>query len=304
MRVLVTGACGFVGRHLITELVSRGHTAYGIDLGTAPAGLPVQDFLAVDICDGKAMTAAVQRIAPDACVHLAAVAFVPAGKSAPVKMVEVNVMGTTRLLEAFRCTGSSARILFISTAQVYGSQPRPAPAREQDPLAPDSLYGITKSAADGIARFYARQYGMDILVARPYNHIGPGQDSGYVISSFAHQVRAIRQGAPPLVKVGNLESLRDFTDVRDICRAYALLLEKGVKGEAYNIASGQQVKIGDVLNGLCALAGVHPEIVRDEALYRPDDRCLMLDISLLRKTTGWAPVIPFAQTLADIMEHG
>ena len=304
MRILVTGACGFVGRHLLAEFVYRGHVAYGIDRGAAPAGLPVQDFLSVDICDAEAMNAAVRRIAPDACVHLAAIAFVPSGKSAPVKMIEVNVMGTTHLLEAFRTAGSAARILFVSTAQVYGSRPRSVPAREQDPFAPESLYGLTKSAADGIARFYAQQYGMDVMVARPYNHIGPGQDAGYVISAFAHQVRAIRQGATPLVKVGNLESLRDFTDVRDICRAYALLLERGVKGEAYNIASGRQVKIGDALKGLCALAGVHPEIVRDEALYRPDDRCLMLDTSRLREATGWAPVIPFDKTLADIMEQG
>lgn len=303
MRVLVTGACGFVGRHLLNELATRGHTAYGMDQGTAPSALRVEDFLQVDICDGRAVNDAVKRLAPDACVHLAAIAFVPSGAAVPARMVAVNVMGTTHLLEAFRTAGSPARILFVSTAQVYGSHPRPAPAREEDALAPESLYGITKSAGDGIARFYARQYGMEVMVARPYNHIGPGQDSGYVIASFARQVRAIRRGAPPLVKVGNLGSLRDFTDVRDICRAYALLLERGSRGQAYNIASGTLVKIGEALRGLCELAGVQPEIVRDEALYRPDDRCLMLDTSRLRETTGWAPSIPFNQTLADILEH-
>jgi GDP-4-dehydro-6-deoxy-D-mannose reductase len=191
----------------------------------------------------------------------------------------------------------------VSTAQVYGTRIRSNPVCEADALAPESLYAITKAAADGIARFYARQYGMNVLVARPYNHIGPGQDPSYVTAAFARQVLAIKRGAPPRLSTGNLDSLRDFTDVRDICRAYSLLLEKGIAGAAYNIASGRLVKVGDVLSKLCSLAGVQPEIARDPSLYRPIDSCLTLDTRLLQDATGWRPRIPLDQTLADILEY-
>jgi GDP-4-dehydro-6-deoxy-D-mannose reductase len=303
MRVLVTGACGFVGRYLLSELASRGHTSYGMGLGTPPPDSPMREFLPIDMIDAAALKTAVARLAPDACVHLAAIAFVPCGKSSPREMTEINVMGTTNLLEALRTGSPATRLLFVSTAQVYGTRARPTPAKEEDPLLPESLYGVTKAAADGITRLYARQYGMPAIVARPYNHIGPGQSPDYVVASFARQVTSIRQGKPSAIKVGNLESRRDFTDVRDIARAYCLLLEKGIPGEAYNIASGKQVKIGEVLATLCELAGVTPQIVRDEALYRPDDSGLELDIRRLLKTTDWAPVIPLRQTLKDILEH-
>lgn len=301
MRVLVTGATGFVGRYLLSELKAQGHAAYGLDLGAPPPDLPVDAFVTADICRGDALPEAVARLRPDACVHLAAMAFVPSGKSSPVKMTEVNVMGTTRLLDAFRAHAPEARILFVSTAQVYGTRPRLAPVTEDDPLFPESLYGITKSAADGIARFFARQYGMPVMVARPYNHIGPGQAPDYVVASFASQVRAIREGAPAAIRVGNLESRRDFTDVRDIVRAYRLLLEKGAAGEAYNIASGRHVRIADVLARLCDLAGVQPRIDHDAALHRPVDHSLVLDITRLRQATGWAPAVPLETTLKDLV---
>jgi GDP-4-dehydro-6-deoxy-D-mannose reductase len=301
MRVLVTGACGFVGRHLLAELAARGHTIVGMDKGPAPSDLPVQEFLPVDITHADAVKTAVRRLAPDACIHLAAIAFVPSGKLCPRTMTEVNVMGTVNLLEALRTDSPSTRLLFVSTAQVYGTSARPSPAREDDALQPESLYGITKTAADSISLLYARQYGMPVMVARPYNHIGPGQAPDYVVASFARQITAIRQGGPPVIRVGNLASRRDFTDVRDIVRAYGLLLEKGVPGKAYNIASGQQVHIGEILTLLSELAGVQPQIVRDESLFRPDDNCLELDITQLHETTGWAPVIPLRQTLADIV---
>ena len=302
MRVLVTGACGFVGRYLLAELAVRDHTSFGMDRGAAPPDLPVQEFLSTDICDASALKTAVRHIAPDACVHLAALAFVPSGKSSPRMMTEVNVMGTVNLLEALRSDSPATRLLFVSTAQVYGTHTRPAPVREDDALHPESLYGITKAAADGIALLYARQYDMPVMVARPYNHIGPGQAPDYVVSSFARQVMAIRQGAPPVIRAGNIQSRRDFTDVRDIVRAYCLLLEKGIPGEAYNIASGHQVKIGEILTALCELTGVHPEIIREESLFRPDDHCLELDSTRLRERTGWAPQIPLRKTLADIVE--
>lgn len=301
MRVLVTGAFGFVGRYLIAELRQHGHDIFAYDVGPVPPDLRDVEAASGDVRDAASLRNAIRRAAPDACVHLAALAFVPAGAEDPQAMIDVNILGTIRLLESFRREAPKARVLVVSTAQVYGRIPRPAPLREEDPLAPDSIYAISKAAADDVARLYARQYGMDILVARPYNHIGPGQSPLYVVSSFARQVRAIAAGAPNEIKVGNLDSRRDFTDVRDVARAYRLLLERGRTGEAYNLGSGTQVRIGDILDRLCAQAGVRPRITRDPALYRPDHESPPLDIRKVRDATGWIPGIPLDQTLRDIL---
>lgn len=249
------------------------------------------------------MDKAVSDVHADACIHLAAWAFVPSGTGDPAKIFEINLEGTTRVLEAFRKTSSQARILFISTSHVYGMRARPAPIQEDELLGPDTFYAISKAAADQICLLYAKQYGMNIIVARPHNHIGPGQSPQFSIAAFARQVVAIRDGAPPAMKVGNLENRRDFTDVRDIVRAYRLLVEKGSVGKAYNIASGHEVKIGDVLTRLCELAGVKPAISRDPAFYRPLDENPTLNTSRIRNDTGWAPAIPLDQTLKDILNQ-
>lgn len=301
MRFLVTGAYGFVGRYLIAELRQAGHQVVGYDAGPAPADLRDIQAESGDVRDAEALRSVIRRTAPDACVHLAAMAFVPAGASDPQSMIEVNILGTIRLLEAFRKESPGTRLLVVSTAQVYGLAPRPAPIREEDCLAPDSIYAISKAAADDTARLYARQYGMDVLVTRPYNHIGPGQSPIYVVSAFAKQVREIAAGAPSEIKVGNLDSFRDFTDVRDVARAYRLLIERGQTGEAYNLASGSQVRIGDILDRLCTQAGVRPRITRDPLLYRPNTESPILDIRKIRDATGWEPLISLDQTLRDIL---
>lgn len=303
MKILVTGACGFVGRHLISELTAHGHQVIGLDMGTMPAWLTAPTFISANITDAAAMEKIVADVTPDACIHLAAWAFVPSGTVAPAKILDINLVGTTHVLEAFRKTSSTARILFISTSHVYGMRARSAPIQEEDLLGPDTFYAISKAAADQICLLYAKQYGMNIVVARPHNHIGPGQSPQFSIASFARQVAAIRNGAPPAMKVGNLDNHRDFTDVRDIVRAYRLLIEKGSTGKAYNIASGREVRVGDVLTRLCELAGVKPDISRDPAFYRPADENPILDTQRIRKDTGWAPVIPLDQTLTDILNQ-
>ena len=301
MRVLVTGACGFVGKHVLHELAANGHDVIGMDVGAPPPCLAPDHFISANITDAACMVKTINDLAPDACIHLAGLAFVGGGH--PQMMMEINLVGATNVLEAFKLAHSKARILFISSAHVYGMKSRPAPIKEEDPLKPDTFYAIAKSAADQISLLYAKQYGMDVMVARPHNHIGPGQSPKFAIASFARQVNAISQGAPPMIKVGNLENHRDFTDVRDIAKAYLRLLEKGQSGSAYNIASGCEVRVGDILDSLCALAGVRPEIVRDEALYRPLDQNPVLDITRLRKDTGWQPTFTLQQTLTDILTH-
>ncbi|MEI6563508.1 MAG: NAD-dependent epimerase/dehydratase family protein [bacterium] len=301
MRILVTGAGGFVGRHLIGELTSNGHEAIGLDIGKTPAWLSPSTFVTGNITEADELEKTVAKLNPDACVHLAGWAFVPSGNVAPSKILDINVVGTTNVLEAFRRAQSPARILFVSTSHVYGMRTRPAPIQEDDLLAPDTFYAISKAAADQFCQLYAKQFNLDVMVARPHNHIGPGQSPQFSIASFAKQVAEIRDGATPQMKVGNLENHRDFTDVRDIVRAYRLLLEKGSAGKAYNIASGRDVRVGDVLNRLCELAHVKPDIVRDNALYRPLDQNPTLDTRRIHTDTGWAPLIPLDQTLKDIL---
>ena len=302
MRILVTGASGFVGRHFLTEAAANGHTAFAMDVTPPPGSVACAGFFSACLTDPAALCETIRRCKPDACMHLAGVAFVPTANTDPGRVIDINIMGTANLLEAFRNNAPKCRILVASSAQVYGHRPRPSPIKEDDPLTPDSLYGITKAAADDISRFFARQYGMAVMTARPYNHVGPGQSPHFVVPAFAMQIRAILRGQGNVIKVGNLESRRDFTDVRDVVHAYRLLLERGEAGFAYNVASGHQLAIGQILHQLCDLAGVSPDIVQDPALYRPDGACSTLDTSRLIAATGWQPRIPFTQTMKDILE--
>lgn len=302
MRILVTGASGFVGKHFLTEAASSGHTAFAMDINPPPGGVPHAGFFSACLTNPDSLRETILKSQPDACMHLAGIAFVPTANTNPSGVINVNVMGTTNLLEAFRLHAPKARILVASSSQVYGHHLRQNPIKEDDPLTPDSLYGITKAAADDISRFYASQYGMPVMTARPCNHVGPGQSHHFVVPAFALQVRKIRQGQGNVIKVGNLNSRRDFTDVRDVVRAYRLLLERGTAGLAYNIASGQHIAIGRILDQLCELAGIKPLIEQDPSLYRPDNPCSTLDTSRLTATTGWAPKISFSQTLKDILE--
>lgn len=302
MRILVTGASGFVGQHFLAEAAANGHLSFAMDVTPPPNGLGCSGFFSANLLDPSSLRDTIRRCQPDACMHLAGVAFVPTANSDPAGVISINVTGTTNLLEAFRVTAPETRILVASSAQVYGHRQRHCPVKEDEPLAPDSLYGITKAAADEIARFYARQYGMPVMTARPYNHVGPGQSPHFVVPAFARQANDIRQGRGNVIKVGNLESQRDFTDVRDVTRAYRLLLELGKAGCAYNIASGVRVTIGDILKQLCSLAGISPRIEHDPALFRPDANYPILDTSRLASATGWAPLIPLSRTLMDILD--
>lgn len=300
MRVLVTGACGFVGRHVQAELSANGHEVIGLDLQAASGTPPPARMVTANITDAGQMVKVIADIAADACVHLAGLAF--AGGVDPQTILNANLVGTTNVLEAFRRAKSRARLLIVSSAHVYGMKARPAPIREDDPLNPDTFYSIAKMAADRISLLYAEKFGLDIMVARPCNHIGPGQSPQFAIPAFALQVKAISRGAPPLIKVGNLDNRRDLTDVRDVARAYRLLLERGHSGRPYNIATGHDVRMGDILDRLCALAGVRPRIVRDESLYRPCDHNPVLDTTRLRGDTGWYPMIPLEHTLSEVLE--
>jgi GDP-4-dehydro-6-deoxy-D-mannose reductase len=303
MRIAVTGAAGFVGRHAVRELTANGHAVFALDLKADPS---CGAFTACDIRDATAVAGAVRGLRPDACLHLAGSAFVPQTDADPLQAYVVNVMGTIHVLEALRRYAPGARLLVVSTAQVYGSAAAgsaAAPLDESAPLRPETLYALTKAAADQAALFYASHYGLCAMTARPHNHIGPGQAPLYVVPAFAAQLKAIAAGhSPAEMKVGNLESRRDFTDVRDVVRAYRLLLEKGRAGEAYNIASGSLVGIGDLLRQLCAIAGLQPRLIVDPQRLRATDCSPRLATARLRAATGWEPRIPLTASLNDIWQ--
>jgi len=302
MQVLVTGAQGFAGQHLITELLQAGHTPYGFDLQPS-AILPESRFFTGDLCDPEGMLQLIRTIQPDACIHLGGIAFVPVGWSDPQLVFSVNLIGTVNLLEAIRSVSPATRTLIVSSAEVYGREPCNELLPEDTPLAPANPYAASKMGADLTALLYARRYDMPIMTARPANHIGPRQSTSFVASSFAHQLAQIAlQDKPPLMTVGNLDSERDFTDVRDIVHAYRLIIEKGQAGTAYNISSETPVTIRTILDQLCRIAGITPDIKVDQARWRPADSLPLLGTQRLRSHTHWAPRISLAQTLQDIYQ--
>lgn len=302
MRVLVTGSQGFVGRHLIRELRRHNGSIGAFDLAPAGDQCAGIDYYQGDIQNRQAVEQAVQRFLPEACIHLSGLAFVPEGWINTEAIFSVNVIGTINLLEACRQHVPSARVLVISSAEVYGRQSGQRPVNEKDPFYPDNPYAISKAAADHITLLYARQYSMFAMVARPGNHIGPGQSANFVVSSFAAQLGAIAaQKGKAVIKVGNLDSKRNFTDVRDVVRAYRLLIEKGRPGEAYNIASNREISIRLILNRLCEIAGVNPVIEVAPERYRPSEPRPLLDTAKIENEIGWKPEITLETTLHDIM---
>jgi GDP-4-dehydro-6-deoxy-D-mannose reductase len=302
MRILVTGAAGFVGKHLLQELINHEHQPIAVDLraDTEPQGVTWHEC---DILDPVALTKIVVKAKPDACIHLAGIAFVPAAKTHPEIMLTINILGTLNILNALSENCPSCRTLTISTGHVYGTPPPDVVVTENTPLHPVSLYAITKAAADSAALGFTENNRLPVMTARPNNHSGPGQSPNFVIPGFINQAKSIAAGkSEALLSVGNLESVRDFTDVRDVVRAYRLIIEKGRPGEAYNIASCDTVSIGDVLSEICKLTNIDPEIEIDPEKFRPKDHSPVLDTTKLKTDTGWQPEYTRTQTLTDMIK--
>ena len=297
MKILVNGINGFVGRHAAALFSSRGHSVCGADLHpSSPLPFP---YRTLDVTRPAEIDAVLSDFQPDAVLHLSGIAFVPDAWRDPRLTFEVNAISPLSLLASVSRLAPSTRVLFVSSAEVYGPAPD-APVSESSPLRPANLYAASKAAADTSARIFADHLGLDLVIARPANHIGPGQSPAFVSSAFASRLRAIANGAPPVLSVGNLDSTRDFLDVRDVVLAYALLLEKPAPGGTFTIASGRPVPIRSILDSLCAIAGVSPEIRTDPAFFRPTSLAPRFDTSLLRSTIPWSPSIPLQTTLSDL----
>ena len=298
MKVLVTGCNGFAGKHSIAALRQAGHEVMGGDVA-CPPGCSVP-CIPMDVRDLDAISRVLVETRPDAILHLGGIAFVPLGWTPPQQVFSVNTIGTLNLLDAVRQRAPAARVLVVTSAEVYGSHPAPQPLAEDAPYRPDNIYGVAKAAADHASLLYGEHHHLNVLVARPSNHIGAGQSKDFVSSAFAAQLAAIAAGAPPLMRVGNLDQRRDFTDVRDVVRAYVRILEQGHSGHAYNIASGRMIPVRDILDTLCDIAKVRPQVEVDPALFRPNENRPSYDTSRILAHVGWKPEIPLRQTLEAV----
>jgi GDP-4-dehydro-6-deoxy-D-mannose reductase len=303
MRCLVTGASGFAGAHLLRELARAGHELFatrrrGGMATSAPDGV---SWRSLDLLDPSSVLRCVEEVAPEALIHLGAVTFVPEVERDRAHAYAVNASGTLHVLEALRLHAPAARALLVSSSHVYA----PAEGRlpEDAVLAPASFYGLTKLAAEQIAGHY-RTAGLAVSVARAFNHIGPGQAPSFAVPSFAQQIAAIERGErPPRLEVGDLAVERDFTDVRDVVRAYRLLAEGSAPVGTYNVASGRATSIGALLEALRAASSVAIEVAVDPRRLRAgEQRSVCGAPEKLRAATGWMPEIALERSLREILE--
>jgi GDP-4-dehydro-6-deoxy-D-mannose reductase len=305
--ILITGAAGFAGSHLLdllgeedVRVVALRKPGVGAE---TQAAYPAVAWREVDLVDRGAMRSAVGEIAPDVVYHLAGAPHVGQSWSAATETLAVNVMGTHALLDALRLERVPARVVVPSSAYVY--RPADRALTEDDPVEATNPYAISKVATELAVARAARVDGVHAVVARAFNHIGPRQDPSFFASGVARQVALIEAGRlEPVIRVGNLESRRDFTDVRDTVRAYRALAEHGVPGRAYNVCTGRAYRMRELLDGIVARARVTVTVQPDPGRFRPTDTPLLLgDPSLIRSTTGWAPRLPIEQTLQDLLDY-
>lgn len=306
MRLLITGANGFAGRHLITHLQTATpaeHIAAWVWNGAADdTELTAVDRTdCIDLRQGASVAAALRTAAPEVVFHLAAAASVAASWHDPALTFAVNLGGTANLLDAAAQLEPPPLVVMVTSGEIYGPTQPGCPAREDDPPQPASPYALSKADQDRLASGRLRP---PIVRLRPFSHTGPGQHDRFAIPSFARQIAAIEAGlCPPRLAVGNLDAVRDIGDVRDVVTAYGLVANAAHAGQVYNVATGHGHRIGDVLEQLCGLARCPIEVVRDPAHERPADvQELVGDASRLTAATGWRPQIPLATTLADILE--
>lgn len=316
MRILITGVSGFAGRHLAAHLLERGHEVCGTvhradsreRLGHLRAAFPpLSDahIQPVDVRDPAAVAGVIAAVRPDAIFHLAGIADVGTSHGDPGAVLLTNTVGTLHLLAGVRRHQPACRVVTVGSGDAYGRiEPGDLPAREDCPFRPVSPYGTSKAAADLVAYQWAKGYGLDIVRVRPFNHTGPGQRPGFVCPDLARQLAAIEQGRQaPTLTVGNLDVIRDFSDVRDIVAGYVAAWEKGRTGEAYNVCSGTGRSVREVLETLIDLSRQPVEVVVEPARVRKTDvPTLIGSPERLRAQSGWRPQVAWRQTLADVLD--
>ena len=342
MRVLITGVTGFAGSHLAEYLLSldsvelfgcyrhRSRMDNLDDLKKAgklntvaesssitsahQMGCMIEEraqpgklnLIEGDIADPFSMDRLIGGVKPDRIFHLAAQSWVPGSQNAPATTIQLNIIGELNMLEAVRQSGIDPLIQIAGSSEEYGLvYPHELPIKETNPLRPLSPYAVSKVAQEMLAFQYFRSHNIKTIVTRGFNHAGPRRGHVFVTSQFAMQIAEIEKGLkPPLLYVGDLSSKRDLTDVRDVVRAYWLVLEKGKPGEMYNIGSGVTRELGEVLELMLGMTNAEIKVEKDPARLRPSDvKLLLADVSKFKELTGWEPCIPFEQTLKDELDY-
>lgn len=310
-KALITGIAGFAGSHLAELLLSKGFEVYGLcrprskmdHIEAIKTKLHLED---ADLLDSHSLYTTINRIKPDYIFHLAAQSFVPTSWGSPAVTLEVNIVGSANMFEAVRQVGIDPVIQIACSSEEYGLvHEDELPIKETNPLRPLSPYAVSKVGMDYLGYQYYQSYKTRIVRTRGFNHTGPRRGDTFAESTFAKQIALIEKGKQePVILVGNLEASRDYTDVRDMVRAYLLAVEKCDPGDVYNIASGQAHKIGDVLNQLLSLSKVKVEVKQDPNRMRPSDVPVLIgDATKFIAKTGWKIEIPFAKTLEDLLNY-
>ena len=290
-KILVTGSSGFVGQHF-----ARMARIAPLEINGKP----------VDLLDAQGVEVAIAAIRPDAVVHLAAQSFVPESFRDPLQTYRVNFIGTHNLLSALKATGFPGRMLYVSSAEVYGAvADSELPVRESQPLKPLNPYSVSKIAAEALCYQWSQTEQFEVVVARPFNHIGPGQNERFAIADFAKRIVEIKRGhKEPVFHVGDIDTMRDFTDVRDVVRAYIALLATGRNGEIYNVCSQREYSIRSLLGRMLEMASVQAEIVRDESRFRASQHRRMFgSYDKLYSDTQWRVEIPMERSLRDVLDY-
>lgn len=310
-KALITGIAGFAGSHLAELLLTKGYEVYGLcrprsktdHIESIKSKLHLED---ADLLDSHSLYSTIMRIKPDYIFHLAAQSFVPTSWVSPSVTLEVNVVGSGNLFEAVRQAGIDPIIQIACSSEEYGLVlANEIPIKETNPLRPQSPYAVSKVAMDYLGYQYFCSYKMRIVRTRGFNHTGPRRGETFVTSNFAKQVALIEKGKQEsVVHVGNLDTQRDWTDVRDMVRGYLVSAEKCDPGEVYNICTGRGVKVGDMLNLLLSFTKIKPKIEPDPTRMRPSDVPVLIgDNSKFVAKTGWKPEIPFTKTMEDLLNY-
>lgn len=304
MRALVVGGEGFVGKYLIEALLQRGYETHLTALSAPEKVSYGAEAHVLDITRPHETETLLGSLKPDVIFHLAAQSSVRLSWKDPRLTAEVNAVGAAELLEGIRSACPSARVLIVGSSEEYGQIDYSSPICEDTRPNPTNPYALTKLFQESLAGIYAKAYGLHVVMTRSFNHIGPGQSTMFAVADFCSQVAAIEAGeSPPVIRVGNLSACRDFTDVRDVVRAYLILAERGADGEVYNVGRGHSYKLQDILTLILSMSPMQIDVQVDSAKFRPlDVPDICADISKLR-ALGWSPRISLEETVSDTLNY-